>query len=378
MSLLDFARVRWSATDFSSADEAAYAEGLIVRETRGGLRTMASILSLALAAAVVGGLAGGRGLDIVVPSVAALGLAVHVFFAARALTEVRSLHLLGMTLVVLCGTAFILMAHRAGSLGILLFSGVGLLYMTVPLVPWGLREALTVSGLVYGMITLSSWGMAERFEAVSLWALQAFMLVSGATALASVARGVHVRKADIAARFQLDSARAQMERRSLQDPLTGDWNRRHLENEFPAWAERSAKGEPVHLIVIDVDDFKEINDRHGHAYGDRVLQAVGGVLGEALDGEGLVARIGGDEFVLLACGDAPEDVLSEAATRFRERFHEAEVSISAGARALSLQPESLDAVYRAADAALYEAKRRRGPEAPLALVFADAAEGVDA
>jgi diguanylate cyclase (GGDEF)-like protein len=84
------------------------------------------------------------------------------------------------------------------------------------------------------------------------------------------------------------------------DPLTGLPNRRAFERELGrslAYVKRH--GTSVALLYIDLDEFKGINDRHGHAAGDAVLRAVAGVLGRHVRGSDLVARIGGDEFALL-------------------------------------------------------------------------------
>ena len=84
------------------------------------------------------------------------------------------------------------------------------------------------------------------------------------------------------------------------DPLTGLGNRNFLGNRFRAALERSRRSlQPFALLIIDLDRFKEINDKHGHAAGDFVLVTIAGRLLEAVRASDTVARWGGDEFVLL-------------------------------------------------------------------------------
>jgi GGDEF domain-containing protein len=103
------------------------------------------------------------------------------------------------------------------------------------------------------------------------------------------------------------------ERRSaLTDPLTGLLNRRGLEERLErelhdAQAERS----PLSLIVLDCDDFKDVNDRAGHEFGDALLREIGHVLGSIASDVGCAARLGGDEFVVML--PATEADLAEAA-----------------------------------------------------------------
>jgi diguanylate cyclase len=144
-----------------------------------------------------------------------------------------------------------------------------------------------------------------------------------------------------------------------QDPLTGLPNRRALEEAFAAAAT------PPCLALVDVDHFKQVNDRFGHAVGDRVLTAIGRLLAERCGGQ-LVARFGGEEFaVLFAAGDvqAARSLLEDArraiaAKRFRVR-ETAEsigsVTISAGF-GMAARGETLDAALSRIDAALYAAK----------------------
>jgi diguanylate cyclase (GGDEF)-like protein len=102
---------------------------------------------------------------------------------------------------------------------------------------------------------------------------------------------------------QRDAEQALLRDQALRDPLTGLWNRRALEERFVH--ERRAGAEiasPLAVVLLDLDHFKRVNDRHGHAVGDAVLRDVGHELRAAVRAGDAVFRIGGEEFALLLPG----------------------------------------------------------------------------
>jgi diguanylate cyclase (GGDEF)-like protein len=149
---------------------------------------------------------------------------------------------------------------------------------------------------------------------------------------------------------------AELRHAAATDPLTGVLNRR-------AFAERCGhelarvrrSGEAFSALLIDVDHFKQINDREGHAAGDEALVELAAMLGRELREIDTVARLGGDEFAVLlpATGRA-----GAAATADRLRAA-AGIPISIGIAVYGIDGHTTDELARAADAALYEAKRRR-------------------
>ena len=112
------------------------------------------------------------------------------------------------------------------------------------------------------------------------------------------------------ARDNLRDARRHLEHLAETDPLTGLWNRRHLEDELEGDSARTTPdtvaGQTAALMVLDLDSFKYVNDSHGHAVGDTVLQSVARLLTERLRITDVIARLGGDEFAVLL-RDVPAD-----------------------------------------------------------------------
>ena len=155
-------------------------------------------------------------------------------------------------------------------------------------------------------------------------------------------------------------------RQAISDELTGLANRRHSEERLVAEIARSERYDtPLGVIVGDIDEFKAANDTHGHAFGDLVLQRFADVLRERLRDVDLIGRWGGEEFLIVL----PETTLDgaiEAAERIRTGFEAVElgpedarvrVTASFGVAGFVRGNDALELV-RAADNALYEAKRR--------------------
>jgi len=154
---------------------------------------------------------------------------------------------------------------------------------------------------------------------------------------------------------------------SITDPLTGLHNRRYLEARLSEELNRSKRYDvPLSFMMIDIDDFKLYNDRNGHQAGDRALEITAQCLRSTLRKADVASRYGGEEFSILL----PQTSLNEAgmiADRLRRtimntRFPNGEtqpfgsVTVSIGLSSLSPSLDSVEAIIRAADRALYHAK----------------------
>lgn len=162
-----------------------------------------------------------------------------------------------------------------------------------------------------------------------------------------------------------------LEALSVTDPLTGLANRRRLLGAFTDELNRSARyGTPLALLVIDLDRLKEINDRRGHAQGDRALQLVAEALRRSCRATDLAARTGGDEFLVLAVNTTAGEALALAhrvcatVRRLGVAAAERDKPPASSAVTVSIGVADLDdvtlptfvALHAAADAALYAAK----------------------
>lgn len=149
---------------------------------------------------------------------------------------------------------------------------------------------------------------------------------------------------------------------SEHDSLTRLYNYQEVRRLGEAAFERARRaGQPFTAIVADIDRFKEVNDRHGHAAGDEALRVLGGWIEEVLDGRGIAGRSGGDEFTLLLDADAAE--AESLLRRLRDRIEPITVfgqtvrfSISAGICQANGHAAALDQLIHQADQALYRAK----------------------
>ncbi len=356
----------WSATRFDDSGVQAYAEQAMLAETRRGVCSMAVLSLLIQTAAIV--LYKRLGFDgsFLYTYVLLALLSLHVVISARYVRELSALNLLGTILLVITGVAIMSMAHRAGSLSAGLMSSIVLLFMVMPLVPWGLREALVVIGLTYLTVTFSSLSVAGRFEPETLWTVQFLIVASAAIASLTIARNTLMRKADIALRYMLEGARRELELVATRDPLTGAWNRRYLEQHFAAIAQAArAERKHLHLAVLDVDAFKALNDTHGHHHGDEVLRRLVQILRDSLPGTAHVLRLGGDEFAVLDTSENFESTVRRCLHHLETDPRLLEVSgapvrVSLGFAAVPPQQHAdLDLLYRTADGALYEDKDAR-------------------
>jgi diguanylate cyclase (GGDEF)-like protein/PAS domain S-box-containing protein len=161
--------------------------------------------------------------------------------------------------------------------------------------------------------------------------------------------------------------REALREQSIRDPLTGLHNRRYLEEALKQLLSRVTRRlHPLSMIMLDIDHFKHFNDTYGHAVGDGVLRELAHFLESHIRGEDIVCRYGGEEF-LLVMPEALVEVAQKRAEDLRQQvrqlrwqnadqFHEG-VTLSCGVATYPLHGRTIESVLRAADAALYRAKR---------------------
>ena len=165
---------------------------------------------------------------------------------------------------------------------------------------------------------------------------------------------------------RLEKTEARYMRLSLTDELTGLCNKRALMERLAEEGALAAReGRPLSLILLDLDDFKAVNDTHGHAFGDLVLKALADSVRGSIRGTDIPCRFGGEEFVIIMPmeGSAEARIVAE---RIRERFAAAplskldgeavNVTVSLGVAELA-PAETPEALLDRADQAMYEAKR---------------------
>jgi diguanylate cyclase (GGDEF)-like protein len=215
----------------------------------------------------------------------------------------------------------------------------------------GIRAAQAVAAIITLVYLLVAGRVAGSGLAAGLSAL-AFLLASAAIIHSHQRTAAHVDEL-------LDLCGV--------DETTECLNRRGFARHLARFTTESAKrGDEIALVALDLDHFKQVNDRYGHLTGDQVLHEVGLLLVEAVGAQGVVARMGGEEFAALlprmdveAAGEVAERILQELRTRrFAAMPAEARLTMSAGIAVERVTTAEQGAALRArADEALYAAKR---------------------
>jgi len=164
---------------------------------------------------------------------------------------------------------------------------------------------------------------------------------------------------------EIEALQIELKNEAIHDPLTGLYNRRFLEetlNRELVQADRSHQ--PLSLAMIDLDYFKNINDRYGHNVGDLFLIALGEMLSKQLRGGDAACRFGGEEFVVVMPG-APLELAAQRVNEFRQAFgamkitaghHILSATFSAGVAGYPLHGKDDKSLFEASDRALYAAK----------------------
>jgi len=160
---------------------------------------------------------------------------------------------------------------------------------------------------------------------------------------------------------QVQQQRQQLYELAMTDPLTGLRNRNSLADFSRQMQGANSCRSPMSLILIDIDHFKQINDRHGHLLGDEVLSQVGELLAGSCRNEDFAVRFGGEELLLVLPG-CPLEVASRRAEQLRralEALEPAGIQVTASLGVSASSPgrdHELESVIRRADEAVYRAK----------------------
>jgi diguanylate cyclase (GGDEF)-like protein len=162
--------------------------------------------------------------------------------------------------------------------------------------------------------------------------------------------------------------REKLRNQSIRDPLTGLFNRRYLEESLERELHRAGRaGQPLPVIMLDVDHFKSFNDTFGHEAGDLVLREVGALLRNHTRTEDIACRYGGEEFILAMPGASSGDAERRAETlraTVKDMALEyrgaslAKIGLSLGVAEYPTHAGDVDALVRSADVALYQAKAK--------------------
>jgi diguanylate cyclase (GGDEF)-like protein len=168
-------------------------------------------------------------------------------------------------------------------------------------------------------------------------------------------------KARVKTHIALKRHRDELRTMATRDPLTELYNRRYLTDALMSRVARAKRhGDALSVIMADVDYFKKINDTHGHLVGDEVLKAVAKTLSEGARKEDIIARFGGEEFILVMDNCSLEDAQAKA-EELRQKIQllhpkGLDITSSFGVAGLSEAISDCTLLFTAVDKALYEAK----------------------
>ena len=228
------------------------------------------------------------------------------------------------------------------------------------------RRALRVSGAIaIALLLLTIFAVARALRRGVVRPLRA--LGDGVARLAAgqaarIEPTAPVREVNaISGRLSALAARlAELEAQATTDPLTGVANRRSFQASLEAEMKRATRdGRALALVLIDLDGFKEINDTHGHPFGDGVLQVVAQKMETSMRATDIVARVGGDEFAILLPGTTAhgaEALVERARGAAAGAIGGAQLTWSAGVASFPADARDAETLVECADVALYCAK----------------------
>ncbi len=248
------------------------------------------------------------------------------------------------------------------------------IYATAFLIVWPWKYTAAVVGVSLSALALAIATAPDTLDDSALATLAFYLSTASILALVASIHRERLAWREFQGRWALEREQEhsrdlnkRLERLSREDPLTGLANRRSwdeaLDREF---ARAGRAGLPLSVLIADIDRFKAVNDRRGHAIGDRLLETVAGVLVRRVRTGDLVARIGGDEFAIL-CADTDLEGAAALAEQLRRRIESTNfpecpdevTTISIGVAERRADDLSQRETMERADTRLYAAKRRR-------------------
>lgn len=212
--------------------------------------------------------------------------------------------------------------------------------------------------LTYGTAILALEGESLGWSPVTRFVLTGFALAASGAAVSWLVEGRRSAEAGLQREIETrKELQQELEHLANHDPLTGVANRRRLEDHLKTvLADAARTGAPLCLISLDLDGFKDFNDKHGHAAGDRLLKSAASSWNTVLRTGDVITRMGGDEF-LVVLPDCPFGVSTQVASRLREAVPDGQ-SCSVGVTMWN-GSDSADEFLLAADNELYRTKGKR-------------------
>jgi diguanylate cyclase (GGDEF)-like protein len=280
--------------------------------------------------------------------------------------------------------AITLIVHRLGSVStplIALYFFSGMLNSLVVSLRVGVAHAFIGAFTYCGVLLAENRGwlayavdVPERAgrapsmsELVPAAGLTSLMMFTTALIVGMLVRSLRARE------DALTTANARLEELSRRDPLTGLFNRRHLIERIEEALAFARRGRAIALLMFDLDGFKRVNDAQGHLRGDQLLHEIGLALLGSTRGTDVVARFGGDEFVVLlfdadaAHAEAAAARIVEAVREVGERFGHGKATVTASVGLAAARADDTPAsLLRRADETSYRAKQSGGDRVVLA------------
>jgi len=166
---------------------------------------------------------------------------------------------------------------------------------------------------------------------------------------------------------EIEKLQAILQEQAIQDPLTGLYNRRYMEEALKQeFARAHRENQPFSVIMLDLDNLKVLNDQHGHAVGDQALKKLGMLIKSMTRREDIACRYGGDEFLIILHNTNEVNALNrlrewETSGTSKNLGDKLDIHFSAGFATYPVHGKTIEEIIHVADTALYESKAKRKP-----------------